>query len=74
MKKLDIPCGEGCAAILMKKHEIDTISKLLRRESLSKEIEPHCAGLFEKEFNQAAGLIKEPEPPTAAPESTVVPF
>ena len=74
MKKLDIPCGENCVAIIMNQLELKTISDLLHSESFDKELLSDYAKRFEKEFNQAAGLIKEPEPPTAAPESTVVPF
>jgi hypothetical protein len=74
MKKLDIPCGEGCAAVIMEKHEIEAVSRLLHGRALSKEIEAYSAKLFEKEFNLAAGLIKEPEKPTADTESADAPF
>jgi hypothetical protein len=36
MKKLDIPCGEGCAAVIMEKHEIEAVSGLLHGRALSK--------------------------------------
>jgi hypothetical protein len=78
MKKLDIPCGEGCAAIIMERHELKTISELLYAESFDKEITARYAKRFEKEFNQAAGLVKEPEnpaqPPAVPKESADAPF
>jgi hypothetical protein len=78
MKKLDIPCGEECVAIIMNKVELKTISDLLHSESFEKELMSDYAKRFEKEFNQAAGLVKEPEKPAQLPavpeEFADVPF
>jgi hypothetical protein len=74
MKRLDIPCGEGCVAIVMDNLEFETISNLLKRESSTAQALADYAKRLENEFNLATGLIKEPEKPKADPESADVPF
>jgi hypothetical protein len=71
MKKLDIPCGEGCVAIILDKIELETISDLIHSESSNKELMADYAKRFEKEFNQAVGLVKEPKSLPAMPDEPV---
>jgi hypothetical protein len=74
MKKLDIPCGEGCVAIIMNEIDLYAIRELLQNESISRKILMDNANRLEKEFDLAAGFIKEPEKPAVDPESNNMPF
>jgi hypothetical protein len=68
MKKLDIPCGDGCVAIVMEQHEVRTISDLLHNESFQRRLSSEYAKNLENDFNLTAGLKKEPEQAAAEPE------
>jgi hypothetical protein len=74
MKKLDIPCGEGNMAVIMNQSEMKLISNFLHSEATFKWASAHCAEAMEKEFNLAAGIVREPEKPTADTELTDAPF